>query len=302
MEGIGASPFCTNNKFSLFLDSLSLSPVSEYVNSDTGSSVRLPQCVFTFPNIQVLRLSANGLSGSLPHAYSRSLRTIVLSYNRLSKTIPFELQQLNLRVLDLSFNKLSGVINTWRRQEPNSTMILQVNRLSGDLPNWLFTFPPSYLNVLSGNMFSCFPWFSRNTMPTTDVGFSEYTCGSILLNVALTISLGACIIFIVFWVIVVKFLFKRFESKNHKENSEEVREEGETSTRDSSSSSIADHFSNGLNKVADFVDQVSFAYQFLLEYYNISTLKIPHFCHRLRFVNQIFMLQRGMVIRMAIGK
>jgi Leucine-rich repeat (LRR) protein len=150
----------------------------------------IPPCIFEMPLLEQLFLSGNLIQGKLPELASGSLlHNISLGYNRLSGTIPRSvLTQPFLTVLDLSYNRLLGTIeamqNSTLDSERQLTLLLQENCLSGNIPDQ-FHHSDADLNILSGNMFSC-----ANTaeLPDSDPKSEKYSCGSNLLNTAVTIT------------------------------------------------------------------------------------------------------------------
>ena len=136
----------------------------------------IPSCLLNMPNLRVLHLSGNDLSGTLPSdwAVSSSLVDLTLSHNLLRGTIPLSIQHHMWNVLDLSFNKLGGTVAEGISVNPNGSLSLSINRLSGYVPSSLL--PASYISILRGNVFACD--FNQKSLPTNDPAASSYSCGS----------------------------------------------------------------------------------------------------------------------------
>ncbi|CAN6450565.1 unnamed protein product [Victoria cruziana] len=110
-------------------------------NNLTGG---LPLSLSNCTVLQVLDLSANGLSGTVPPGFCdplTSLRAFLLSDNQLSGPMPAELGKCReLRNLDLSFNFFKGPIPLEVWTLPKLTdLVLWANELSGEMPETLCT-------------------------------------------------------------------------------------------------------------------------------------------------------------------
>jgi Leucine-rich repeat (LRR) protein len=226
---------------SLSLDGLStaencrvplFSPVSPLF---TGFAVRhflqgqVPLCLFEMLGLQLLHLSGNGLTGSIPSNITLPdiLTDLSLSHNVLTGTIPINLQNKYWNNLDLSFNKFTGTLSSEFAGvfDPlgNQELYLEVNRLSGDIPSSVQNI--TNLAVLNGNIFSC-SWNGEN-LPKHDSDYSDYSCGSDSVNYVLFGWIWALFIFPVIFLILFRYLAK---------SSTLAREEKESATRGDSDS------------------------------------------------------------------
>eukprot|EP01039_Chlorochromonas_danica_P005773 gene5773-6357_t len=149
----------------------------------------IPDCIWILPNISVLHLSGNGLSGSLPNTFpcslsyyhmqleqdhatnasgsgsgsglynchssrlSPTLNDVVLTHNLLTGTIPSPFQQYPFSCLDLSYNKLKGSIkdmtNFTLAYTPNSTEGVSLTLEVNRLSGQL---PDSFVNAYNLNI------------------------------------------------------------------------------------------------------------------------------------------------------
>ena len=113
----------------------------------------LPQSLGHLPNLWILDLSYNQLTGSLSlfnFAKLLSLESLFLSHNQLNGTFPYAIGQLpTLFLFDVSSNKLSGVISEAHLSNLSTLEVLDVsqNSLAFNLnSNWV---PPFQLLELS---------------------------------------------------------------------------------------------------------------------------------------------------------
>ncbi|KAI8904824.1 hypothetical protein EDD86DRAFT_212870 [Gorgonomyces haynaldii] len=86
--------------------------------------------------LQVLDLSSNGISGSIPQTLAPNLRELRLDNNQLSGTIPGSVWQLTkLEVLSLGTNNLNGVLPSDIKSLSNLTVLsLSNNKFGGSIP------------------------------------------------------------------------------------------------------------------------------------------------------------------------
>ena len=155
---------------------------------------QLPACVYQMPNIVQIVAGGNGFIGDLPEvALSPSLKSLDLSFNRISGTITSEMVK-NLVYIDLSRNAINGDLsgfNDWKPQDTtndhlviNKTISANLNRLSGTVPTSLTYIPQ--ISILKGNVFSCTP----NIRDIADHDAANYICGSQKYNYTVGISYG----------------------------------------------------------------------------------------------------------------
>ncbi|RYH21456.1 hypothetical protein EON65_20640, partial [archaeon] len=190
LDGLGTSSFCESSvwdPFGLFN--------SQFGGLLTGT---LPHCVWSLPAIQVLHLSGNGLSGSLPDFHhcngscgiSTSLQDVGLTHNLLTEDIPNAFRKFPFENLDLSYNKLKGYIQdmtnlnlSYTSSGSGASLNLENNRLSGILPS---EFREAYdINVLSGNLFACGKDGNKD-LAKHDPGSHNAICGSQELDGSIT--------------------------------------------------------------------------------------------------------------------
>ena len=151
----------------------------------------IPNCIYEMPNLAVLHLSGNTLTGTLPAdvEISPKLSDLTLSNNLLRGTIPISFQSKKWHNLDLSYNKLSGSLWPHIKADYNASFALAVNRLSGYTPSPLHD--AQHVAILQGNMFQCD--FNTHLLPVNDATTSSYSCGSDSLQLAVYIWLGVII-------------------------------------------------------------------------------------------------------------
>ena len=138
----------------------------------------IPSCLYALPQLSVLHLSGNALTGTIPAdvVLGPNLKDLTLSYNRLHGTIPEVIQRRNWTTLDLSFNSFSGTLSTSipTVTEAGSKLSVNINRLSGNIPDSLLH--RADVAVVEGNIFQCN--FDGNKLPSSDAKSSSYNCGS----------------------------------------------------------------------------------------------------------------------------
>ena len=179
LDGLRASPHCT----APFLHGVSSK--SYVLNADTKSVI--PPCIFSMPHLEILHLSGNAFTGTLPSIieYSSSLIDLTLSHNVLSGTIPSAIQTKSWSRLDLSYNKFSGTLENTVGMG-NSSLSLVVNRLSGKTPSVLSS--SRNIDLLRGNLFECN--FDTRVLPKYDSAAKSYTCASDALEIAFFLCMG----------------------------------------------------------------------------------------------------------------
>nr|XP_043629218.1 receptor protein-tyrosine kinase CEPR1-like [Erigeron canadensis] len=116
----------------------------------------IPESIgFRLPNLRVLSLTNNRLTGSIPESITelKKLHTLDLSHNRLTGVIPAILTSslLELRVLVLSFNNLAGEIPEFSDESRLIHLDLRSNLLSGTLPETT-PFTLRYLSLSSNGL------------------------------------------------------------------------------------------------------------------------------------------------------
>ena len=195
------SSICMNNQLvSLALDGLvcasscrkkifpgiSLSYISTH-----SMNGRIPHCIWSMPNLQVLHMSGNSLSGSLPIDLSKSIMDLSLSYNLLTGSITKSIQERSWSNLDLSHNRLSGILlPSFKLSSNQSSLSLKDNRLSGFIPSSIRDL--ININILEGGYYDC--KYDRSDLPSHDAYKDVYGCGSDTLNVIYYIWLGMIVI------------------------------------------------------------------------------------------------------------
>jgi hypothetical protein len=138
----------------------------------------IPQCLFALPNLAALHLSGNGLTGTLSDSVviGAALRSLSLSNNILTGSIPRQFQDRAWDEFDLSFNHLSGkLLGNFAPVADNASVSLQTNRLSGKLPSAIIH--AQDISVLNGNLFACD--LAKQQLPDHDSDKDHYVCGSV---------------------------------------------------------------------------------------------------------------------------
>ena len=155
----------------------------------------IPECIWNLPNLTVLHLAGNGLTGKIMPP-SHSLVDLSLPHNQLSGTIPAN--TLHVPQLDLSYNRFSGEYLSTTQQAFDASINVEINRLSGHLPVLeLKRVVNGSLNILQGNMFSC------NSIPRNDDSEDEYVCGSKNLNISILCCVAVATVLLVALLVVV---------------------------------------------------------------------------------------------------
>jgi Leucine-rich repeat (LRR) protein len=198
-SGAIPSDLCSNHRLeTLFLDDLTGNCLSKVPTSlkhiirgwfpSQLMSGGIPSCIWSMPNLQLLQLSGDGLTGTLGDLNAnRNLTMLLLASNRLTGHIPSSFQTSGQFVqLDLSGNKLSGTLDPDLSMATGAVVFdLSVNRLSGGLPAAFQN--ASALNVLNGNLFQC----QQGNVPSGDPNHATYVCGSSNFNLALEFAVIA---------------------------------------------------------------------------------------------------------------
>lgn len=117
-----------------------------------------PNFLFSFPNIQIVYLENNKLSGQIPPKIGNLTQLFALSFlgNKLTGPIPSSIGQLTqLSQLKLSDNLLTGTIpNTFNKLKSLSYLSLEKNQLSGSIPNFFNSLSNLRILTLSHNKFT----------------------------------------------------------------------------------------------------------------------------------------------------
>jgi Leucine-rich repeat (LRR) protein len=164
----------------------------------------IPSCLFNMSKLQLLHLSGNALTGTIPNdiAISPALLNLSIANNQLSGPIPITIQKKRFFNIDLSYNKFSGTLSEEiPTVEPNGSFRAQRNRLSGYIPSNLRT--ALNISILQGNLFNCD--IKRSDLPSHDPKSESFTCGSDQTN-------RSFIIWLCIWpfVLVILILLDRF--------------------------------------------------------------------------------------------
>jgi Leucine-rich repeat (LRR) protein len=174
MDGLSSSIRCQDR----FFDESTTSNTAYQISNGIYGTV--PGCLFQLPELEILHLSGNGLTGHLPDLRENSmLYDLVLSHNRLEGSIPESILFHSWKNLDLSVNKLSGKLDQKMNAASNesSKLSLSINRLSGLVQPDFEGF--SSVDILEGNLFDCVTDVSGNrALPENDPQVDSYSCGS----------------------------------------------------------------------------------------------------------------------------
>ena len=205
------SSICINNQLvSLALDGLVCASscrkkifagISSSYISTYSINGGIPHCIWSMPNLQLLHMSGNSLTGTLPITLSNSIMDLSLSYNLLTGRITNNIQERSWSNLDLSHNRLSGtLVSTFNvsSKVTQSSLLLNDNRLSGFIPSSIRNL--ININILEGGYYDC--KYDRSDLPSHDSYKDVYECGSITFNVIYFIWLGKLLI-----TIIVLFVF-----------------------------------------------------------------------------------------------
>jgi hypothetical protein len=163
-------------------------------DKELRSTQFLPSCLFYNPQLNYLSLSGVGLKGKLPSNLSMTfsgLRSLVLSHNDISGSIPLSLQTFPWELLDLSYNRISGSLFANTSFHEETKVFLQANRLSGSVPSFYHS-SIKHLSILNGNLFTCS--YNQNELPDADPYSELYACGTNNLNILLYLWAGALVL------------------------------------------------------------------------------------------------------------
>ncbi|KAG5581747.1 hypothetical protein H5410_052374 [Solanum commersonii] len=120
--------------------------------------VGTPNFLLSFPNIQIVYLENNKLSGQIPPKIGNLTQLFALSFlgNKLTGPIPSSIGQLTqLSQLKLGDNLLTGTIpNTFNKLKSLSYLSLEKNQLSGSIPNFFNSLSNLRILTLSHNKFT----------------------------------------------------------------------------------------------------------------------------------------------------
>ncbi|CAI8584622.1 unnamed protein product [Vicia faba] len=154
-------------------------------NSLSGN---VPSCIINFtPNLQVLTLQGNKLSGLIPQSYQmeNTLKMIDFSNNNLQGQLPRALVNCgSLEYFDISHNNINDSFPFWLGDLPElKVLALGDNEFHGDIrcpDNMTCTFPKLHIIDLSHNEFSgSFPskmiqtWKTMKTSNTSQLQYEE---------------------------------------------------------------------------------------------------------------------------------
>ncbi|GAB4815773.1 hypothetical protein N2152v2_002819 [Parachlorella kessleri] len=161
---------------------VNLTQLSLANNSLRGS---IPQAWQLPPSLQYLSLNGNQLTGTLPSNWtvSPAVRSIDLSGNRFSGSLPTWVMPVSLQELSLAQNELSGNLSFLSSLHPNITVVdLSNNSLQETLPSSL-TLPPTLRQLVldSNNLTGTLPAWP-NLTTTADVVVkpgNPHLCGTV---------------------------------------------------------------------------------------------------------------------------
>ncbi|XP_062087296.1 probable LRR receptor-like serine/threonine-protein kinase At1g53430 isoform X2 [Humulus lupulus] len=145
-----------------------LTSLTELRVSDLGgSNISFPAQMNT-SSFEILILRNCSLSGQIPRFFGNSMRTLDLSFNKLTGKIPWEtgdyLNRINF--LFLTNNSLTGEVPTWMLRAKNKYFDLSYNNFSGMLTD-VSCESMENVNLVSGYSSSnkSLPWCVRKDLP-----------------------------------------------------------------------------------------------------------------------------------------
>jgi Leucine-rich repeat (LRR) protein len=201
----------------------------------------IPSCIWSFANLTQLRLSGNGLTGSIPLQSSYgNLTDLDLSYNSFSGPIPDTLQSWKkLLTFNLEYNKFCGDITqtgqltyAYDEDQIGVTLSLSMNRLSGIIP--LEILNAENINIVNGNLFSC---SDPHPPPYSDPNSNDYVCASNLLDISLygLIGLGGIIvIFVCLFLKTIDYIFfTKYQPIGNEQQQNNSSQNNDSNTRES---------------------------------------------------------------------
>jgi Leucine-rich repeat (LRR) protein len=212
----------------------------------------IPSCIWELRNLTELRMSGNGLTGTIPDLTTYgNLTNLDLSYNSFSGTIPSNLQSWKkLMTFNLQNNKFCGGIENvqylsyaYNSYQHGVALTLSMNRLSGVIP---LTLQHAYnIDIVSGNLFSC---SESHQPPYHDSDSTNYVCASNLLDISLYAFIGCGSIVTLFVLCMIVLMYRLYRNSK-------------TSTLTSTTSSVANHLES--KDSSNLSDQSSYRqYQF----------------------------------------
>ena len=143
----------------------------------------IPACLFDLPDIQIVDLSFNQLTGSIPSGYAQGLLSpdalLDVSYNLLSGSFPHHMSRFP--TVHGDHNRFTGGLMYKNATAPlygpdHLYYKADHNRLSGRLPASILNAPASSYNsehIMTGNLFSC-NW-DEGDVPA---GATNFQCGT----------------------------------------------------------------------------------------------------------------------------
>lgn len=184
LEGIQSGGACSVYMWDPFsLSDAYLSP---------GSVGSVPDCLWNMSKLETLHLTGNKLTGTIPSDVNLlNVKALSLSHNLFSGTIPLAIQSSSFTSLDLSHNRFRGTGSAMNSNSSSSSLKINVNRLSGEIPSNFDGIKT--VDVVGGNLFDC---GDRGDLPSKDPNSESYVCGSSDFDVSLVVWATVCIIYV----------------------------------------------------------------------------------------------------------